>query len=185
MVEIVNASIAARASLANTAPTTPAGLAAYLDYVVAVPIEELLFDGDDETQDFVRSLAPAAHGMSGLQPWEGVAVHCDDGKPDPIFAAIETHRDLARAMKPFTRQVSMRKIIGHRMVEWQVPRNIWRSENCIGVRRRSMIRSCNLPATCVAPFRLPRPVSLLFCNTSRNLERKPPQNYGQPGLLDG
>jgi hypothetical protein len=40
MVEIVNASIAARASLANTAPTTPAGLAAYLDYVVAESIED-------------------------------------------------------------------------------------------------------------------------------------------------
>ena len=57
MIAIVNASIAARASLANTAPTTRAGLVAYLDYVLAESLDDFLFDGDDETMDFVRSLA--------------------------------------------------------------------------------------------------------------------------------
>jgi hypothetical protein len=60
MIAIVNASIAARASLANTAPTTPAGLVAYLDYVLAESLDDFLFDGDDETIDFVRSLARSA-----------------------------------------------------------------------------------------------------------------------------
>lgn len=57
MIAVVNASIAARASLANTTPTTTAGLAAYLDYVLTMSSDEFLFDGDDETIDFLRSLA--------------------------------------------------------------------------------------------------------------------------------
>lgn len=53
---------AARAALANTAPTTLAGLRAYLDFVLdeSAHLEELMFDGDEETQDFVRSLARTA-----------------------------------------------------------------------------------------------------------------------------
>jgi hypothetical protein len=56
MIAVVNASIATRVSLANTAPTTTAGLAAYLDYVLAMSPDEFHFE-DDEAIDFVRSLA--------------------------------------------------------------------------------------------------------------------------------
>lgn len=62
MIALVTASRASRAELAKTPPTTPAGMAAYLDYVLSETdkLEELLFDGDDETTDFVRSLARGA-----------------------------------------------------------------------------------------------------------------------------
>jgi hypothetical protein len=64
MVAVVNASRAARADLANTAPTTAAGLVAYLDYVLSMSNDELMFDGDDETRDFVRSLARGARQIA-------------------------------------------------------------------------------------------------------------------------
>jgi hypothetical protein len=59
MVAAVNASRAARADLANTAPSTLAGLVAYLDFVLAQSCDlgQLFFDDDDETRDFIRSLA--------------------------------------------------------------------------------------------------------------------------------
>jgi hypothetical protein len=57
MIAVVTASRAARDELAKTAPTTAAGLVAYLDYVLSKSDDELMFDGDDETRDFVRSLA--------------------------------------------------------------------------------------------------------------------------------
>ena len=65
MVALVTASRAARAELANTAPTTPAGMVAYLDYVVSKSVDELMFEGwngdeDDEAMDFIRSLARGA-----------------------------------------------------------------------------------------------------------------------------
>jgi hypothetical protein len=56
--------------------------------------DDLLF-GDDEVPDFIRSLARAAHGMTGLRPWEG-----DTGGPDPIFAAIAAHRSAWAASVP-------------------------------------------------------------------------------------
>jgi hypothetical protein len=60
MVAVVTAVRAARADLANTAPTTAAGLVACLDYVLSNSNDELMFDGIDETRDFVRSLARGA-----------------------------------------------------------------------------------------------------------------------------
>jgi ABC-type sugar transport system substrate-binding protein len=70
MVAVVNASIAAREELAATSPTTLAGLAAYLDFVVARS-EDLsgedaifVFDGEDETLTFVRSIARSAHALA-------------------------------------------------------------------------------------------------------------------------
>ena len=71
MAALVDAVITARSSLANTAATTPAGLAAYLDFVLAASIEgeEFLFVEDEgeksEILDFVRALARAVHGMAG------------------------------------------------------------------------------------------------------------------------
>jgi hypothetical protein len=54
----VNASIAALASLAGTSPTTAAGLAAYLDYVLAMSHPDMfIFVDDAQTMDFVRSLS--------------------------------------------------------------------------------------------------------------------------------
>jgi hypothetical protein len=73
MVAVVSASRAARAELANTAPTTLAGMVAYLDYVVSESdkLDELLFEdyaagGNDEARDFVRSLARGARQMQRL-----------------------------------------------------------------------------------------------------------------------
>jgi hypothetical protein len=70
MVAAVNATVAARVGLANTAPTTLAGLVAYLDYVVVESerlsdpeMEVFFFDGEEETLDFVRSLARSVRGM--------------------------------------------------------------------------------------------------------------------------
>jgi hypothetical protein len=67
----VKSDIAARVELANTAPTTLAGLVAYLDYVV-VESEKLssedcpmfLFAGEEETLDFVRSLRRSATALA-------------------------------------------------------------------------------------------------------------------------
>jgi hypothetical protein len=71
MLAAVNAGRAARAALANTAPTTLAGMVAYLDYVVSESdkLDELLFeggddDGNDEARDFVRSLARGARQIA-------------------------------------------------------------------------------------------------------------------------
>src|SRR5688500_1583236 len=100
----INASVTARRALANTAPTTPAGLAAYLDWVVfsSVEADQFAFDDNDgidepdELMMFVRSLRRAAHGMAGLQPWEGSAAS-PRATPDPIFAALEARKQaLAR-----------------------------------------------------------------------------------------
>ena len=58
MVSVINASLAARAHLANTVPTTLAGLTAYLDYVVSESKDgELHFEPGDDQIDFVRSVA--------------------------------------------------------------------------------------------------------------------------------
>jgi hypothetical protein len=84
-----HASVAAREDLWRTAPTTPAGLVAYLDFVVAAS-EERDGDpepsGDDEMMDFLRTLARAAREMAAqLKP------RAISGE-DPIFAAITAHR---------------------------------------------------------------------------------------------
>jgi hypothetical protein len=65
MAAAVAAVRSARADLTKTAPSTPAGMVAYLDYVVSKSVDELMFegwngDGDDETMDFIRSLARGA-----------------------------------------------------------------------------------------------------------------------------
>ena len=73
MVVLVNALIAARAELATTAPTTLAGMVAYLDYVLSESdkMDDFLFvsgdgdpDEDDEARDFLRSLARAARQIA-------------------------------------------------------------------------------------------------------------------------
>jgi len=73
MIALVTATMAPRAELANTALTTPGGLVADLDYVLSESNElgELLFDGDDETRKFVRSLARAAKQIArkAAQSW--------------------------------------------------------------------------------------------------------------------
>jgi hypothetical protein len=81
----VKSDIAARVELANTAPTTLAGLVAYLDYVV-VESEKLssedcpmfLFAGEEETLDFVRSLRRSATALAA-QSW--TQVPCISGTP--------------------------------------------------------------------------------------------------------
>ena len=70
---MVTAVRAARLELAKTAPTTPAGMAVYLDYVLSESdkVEDLLFESsggvepDDEAKDFfVRSLARGAREIA-------------------------------------------------------------------------------------------------------------------------
>lgn len=62
MVAVVTASRTARAELAETVPTTMAGMSAYFDYLLAESekAEEPLFVEEDDTMDFIRSLARAA-----------------------------------------------------------------------------------------------------------------------------
>jgi hypothetical protein len=65
MIDAVDASIEARESLAKTAPTTLAGLVAYLDYVRDwSPDDELLFADDREGMDFLESLQRAVRGLN-------------------------------------------------------------------------------------------------------------------------
>jgi hypothetical protein len=71
MVAAVNATVAARQELANTAPTTLPGIVAYLDYVLtegeklsSPEWEVFFFDGEEETLDFVRSLRRSAATMA-------------------------------------------------------------------------------------------------------------------------
>jgi hypothetical protein len=65
MVHAVEASVAARERLAETAPTTLAGLAAYLDFVASESesLEDFLFC-DEEVDAFIRSLARSARCLS-------------------------------------------------------------------------------------------------------------------------
>jgi len=59
MVALVNASIEARVALANTAPTTLAGLIAILDYAVSEIANndgEMPFDGTEEMVPFIQPL---------------------------------------------------------------------------------------------------------------------------------
>jgi hypothetical protein len=62
MVAHVTASVAAREALANTAPTTMAGLVAFLDFAVSEAArlgndgDELPFDGEEEMNAFIQSL---------------------------------------------------------------------------------------------------------------------------------
>lgn len=64
MVAVVDAGIKSRKSLARTAPTTLAGLMAYIDYVRDWSPDEFLFDGSSESRDFLESLHRAVHGLS-------------------------------------------------------------------------------------------------------------------------
>jgi hypothetical protein len=59
MVALVTADIANREALASTAPTTHAGLVAFLDFAVSESVElsgDLPFDGADEMNVFIQSL---------------------------------------------------------------------------------------------------------------------------------
>jgi len=59
MVALVTAGIAARVALANTAPTTLAGLVAVLDFAVSEIANsdgEMPFDGTEEMNPFIQSL---------------------------------------------------------------------------------------------------------------------------------
>jgi len=70
MAALAEAAKKARRRLAQTSPATLPGLVAYLDYVVTES-ESLgspewpmfVFDDEEETLSFVRSLARSAHGM--------------------------------------------------------------------------------------------------------------------------
>jgi len=65
MVAVVNANIAARERLAETSPTTLAGLIAVLDYAVSYYDEYgvALFDNQEETHDFLQSLAQCTRNL--------------------------------------------------------------------------------------------------------------------------
>jgi hypothetical protein len=64
MVAVVEASIETRKSLAKTAPTTLAGLVAYIGYVRDWSPDDYLFADDDESRDFLDSLQRAVRGLS-------------------------------------------------------------------------------------------------------------------------
>jgi len=71
MVAVVTASREAHRELAKTAPTTLAGMVAYLNYVLSESdkMDDLLFeggddDGNDQARDFVRSLAHGARQIA-------------------------------------------------------------------------------------------------------------------------
>jgi hypothetical protein len=72
MVAVVDAGVNARLELAKTAPTTLAGIIAYLDYLLAESERPsgadavFFFDGDEETLMFVRSLARSARYIAGV-----------------------------------------------------------------------------------------------------------------------
>ena len=83
----------AREALARTRPTTPAGLAALTTFIREQNAHygEFYFEDSGtcaETATFTSSLDDAVRGMAGLQPWTGIAADAD-----PIFAAIERHRE--------------------------------------------------------------------------------------------
>jgi hypothetical protein len=98
MVAAVKEATAARIALARTVPTTPAGLAALTTFVREKNVElgEFYFAADDPDERFlfVASLDVAVRGMAGLKPWGGVA---DVQTGDPIFAAIDRHRQIEAA----------------------------------------------------------------------------------------
>jgi hypothetical protein len=63
LAELVDEGITIRRALANTAPTTLAGLVAFLDFAVAESAAcdgELPFDGEAEMNIFIRSLHRSA-----------------------------------------------------------------------------------------------------------------------------
>jgi hypothetical protein len=69
MAATVDASIKSRELLAKTAPTTLAGLVAYIDYVRDWSRTEFLFDGaPGESKDFLESLQRSVHNIRGLRP---------------------------------------------------------------------------------------------------------------------
>jgi hypothetical protein len=91
MVAAVDAAVNARRSLAKTVPTTPAGLAAYLDYLLTGTFAldgEFYFDGKDETGDFLQSIHRAVHGMSGLRPMQ-MPLAVTDTSADADLVALE------------------------------------------------------------------------------------------------
>jgi hypothetical protein len=98
MVAAVKEAIAARIALARTVPTTPEGLAALTTFIREESVErgEFYFAADDPDEQFlfVASLDDAVRGMAGLKPWGGIA---DAQTVDPIFAAIERHRQAENA----------------------------------------------------------------------------------------
>ncbi|WP_162826797.1 hypothetical protein [Pseudolabrys taiwanensis] len=124
MVAAVNRSRAARAALANTTPTTPEGLAAYLNYVVEWSFDEVMFGDDEETQIFIRTLRRSVFELlSALPSADRTEPPADDETPRLIaahraaFAAIagpddvidqlsdaeDEHRTALWAARPTTR----------------------------------------------------------------------------------
>jgi hypothetical protein len=63
MAALVDANIAARLALAETTPTTMAGLLAVLQFVREQSQDDFLFDGDEESTCFVASIEHAVLGM--------------------------------------------------------------------------------------------------------------------------
>ena len=95
-------------------PATPAGLAAYLDYLLKESIGldgDFYFDGEHETIDFLKSLHRAVHGMSGLRPMEKTPPLAEPAialsGPDPIFAAVDAHRSAYAAVDDVLQQQNL------------------------------------------------------------------------------
>lgn len=76
---------AARAALARTVATTPAGLVALTSFIHAqsVDLREFYFDDNDPLEDFAASLDASVRGVIGQFVMPAI---------DPVFAAIEAHR---------------------------------------------------------------------------------------------
>jgi hypothetical protein len=65
MAALVDANIAARLALAETTPTTMAGLLAVLQFVREQSQDDFLFDGDEESTCFVASIEHAGAACRG------------------------------------------------------------------------------------------------------------------------
>ena len=111
MVAVVDANIESRLSLAKTVPPTPAGLCAYLDYLLNSSVGTFFFDGDDESMGFLESLHHAVHRMRGLRPMEKTPPLAEPAialsGPDPIFAAIDAHRSAYAAVDDVLQQQNL------------------------------------------------------------------------------
>src|SRR5260370_28723238 len=78
MVALVDAEIAAGVAIAETAPTTPAGLAAVLRFIdeESDKLGDFFFE-TDESQRFVRTMERAVLGMTGALQVQSLAKSCN------------------------------------------------------------------------------------------------------------
>jgi hypothetical protein len=90
----------------RTRPTTPAGLAALTTFS-RERADWLKANGTEGGDDFCTASATiddATRGMSGLQPWSPPQSMIVAGEPDPVFAAIEKHKQALRQMTAASRE---------------------------------------------------------------------------------